>query len=818
MEKEKLVHKNDQLNELLAMGWLDHLAPVVTSGILMVACWSIGHYGFSIIWIGILTLLYFIKTRMWVTRQEARLNMRKQILRERGLIGVGNKSDELPSWIRFPDTERIEWVNQVLKQLWPFISQYSAQFMREFIEPQVLEQMPSPFKSFKFLDIDMGDMPFRVSGLKVYTHNVGRDRIIVDLDVAYAGDAEFKVKTCGFTGGMNELVLSGKVRCVLCPLLPQPPMIGGFSASFVELPKFDFNLTGMGDFLQLPLLMDAIRSIINAQMANLCVLPNSIVIPLVPNVDVNKLNVPIPDGVLRIKIVEARNLENKDVSFLTKDKSDPYCEVQLGSQLFKTETINNDLNPVFNEYFEAIVDQASVQKLRLNMFDEDTTRQDEELGRLSIPLSYVRKQKLVSKWFHLEACKHGELYVKLFWCDLSSENKGSIPNDSEWLSTNKTVHTLLLMAFVDNVRELPYPKANLEPSPVLDFTIGNTTQRTPVKVKTVNPIYQFKCYFFVQNAEYKELTVKAIDSTTTKPLGELSISLGYLMEQPEMEVFDKVFQLRHGVSVSHITLTLRARHIVPSHGDSASLSGTSDDISQYANASHIERAYDLKQENNNIHVNSNGVHKDQKDDVMAPEPGKIPEVNEKLHPESKNQLNTGRYQTLDRKASFGSQSSYQKGDNKLNRLLKPKFRKGQRDSSKPVGRLQVNLKYDEPGHKLLVDVITLDELVPLASDGSVSPYVQVKLIPHRSNHARAKKRTNTVVNSGPKLAFNTELDFEIDSNDIAQYKMKFSVKDSLNYGVLSRTPTLGESELPLTNFHPSKPILGHWLNLEAPRE
>lgn len=100
----------------------------------------------------------------------------------------------------------------MLLQLWPYISEYSANFMREFIEPQVLAQMPSPFKSFKFIDIDMGDMPCRVSGLKVYTQNVGRDKIIIDLDVAYAGDAEFKVKVCGFTGGMNELVVSSFIN------------------------------------------------------------------------------------------------------------------------------------------------------------------------------------------------------------------------------------------------------------------------------------------------------------------------------------------------------------------------------------------------------------------------------------------------------------------------------------------------------------------------------------------------------------------------------------------------------------------------------
>lgn len=75
---------------------------------------------------------------------------------------------ELPNWMRYPDNERVEWINQMLLQLWPYIAEYSANFMREFIAPQILAQMPSPFKSFNFLDIDMGDTPCRVSGLKVW--------------------------------------------------------------------------------------------------------------------------------------------------------------------------------------------------------------------------------------------------------------------------------------------------------------------------------------------------------------------------------------------------------------------------------------------------------------------------------------------------------------------------------------------------------------------------------------------------------------------------------------------------------------------------
>ena len=101
----------------------------------------------------------------------------------------------------------------------------------------------------------------------MYTQNVGRDRVVIDMDVVYAGDAEFMVKTCGFLGGINQLVLSGRVRCVLHPLLPYPPMVGGISGSFIELPKFDFNLTGVGEFVQIPGLIDAIRTIINKYTA-----------------------------------------------------------------------------------------------------------------------------------------------------------------------------------------------------------------------------------------------------------------------------------------------------------------------------------------------------------------------------------------------------------------------------------------------------------------------------------------------------------------------------------------------------------------------
>lgn len=93
------------------MTWQDWALPVVSSSVLMVASYLIGAWGYSIAWIGVMAALYLLKTRHWLSRQETRLKMRKQILTDRGLIkAIGN---DMPSWLRDPSTERVEWVNLV---------------------------------------------------------------------------------------------------------------------------------------------------------------------------------------------------------------------------------------------------------------------------------------------------------------------------------------------------------------------------------------------------------------------------------------------------------------------------------------------------------------------------------------------------------------------------------------------------------------------------------------------------------------------------------------------------------------------------------
>lgn len=56
-------------------------------------------------------------------------------------------------------------------------------------------------------------------------------------------------------------------------------------------------------------------------------------------------------------MVEAKNLMKKDISVLGKGKSDPYAIVTVGAQQFKTQTIDNNVNPKWDYWCEVKIFQ-----------------------------------------------------------------------------------------------------------------------------------------------------------------------------------------------------------------------------------------------------------------------------------------------------------------------------------------------------------------------------------------------------------------------------------------------------------------------------
>ena len=97
--------------------------------------WLTGCFGFSFLWV----LLGFCAFMM---RQRDRLRHRRQdaLHSTAALCDVKSLVDcipDPPSWLYFPKRERVEWLNKIIKQIWPFIDDY----VQAFIEDEATQRM-----------------------------------------------------------------------------------------------------------------------------------------------------------------------------------------------------------------------------------------------------------------------------------------------------------------------------------------------------------------------------------------------------------------------------------------------------------------------------------------------------------------------------------------------------------------------------------------------------------------------------------------------------------------------------------------------------
>jgi hypothetical protein len=94
-------------------------------------------------------------------------------------------------------------------------------------------------------------------------------------------------------------------------------------------------------------------------------------------------------GKLQVKVIKGVNLPIAD----SNGKSDPYCRFFIGDddkhQIFKTEVIKKNLNPVWNEAFEVEVKTRIDSKFRVEVWDYDRGVGDDSLGEALIDLEQL---------------------------------------------------------------------------------------------------------------------------------------------------------------------------------------------------------------------------------------------------------------------------------------------------------------------------------------------------------------------------------------------------------------------------------------------
>ncbi|XP_041751955.1 extended synaptotagmin-2 isoform X7 [Coregonus clupeaformis] len=505
----------------------------------------LGYFEFSFSWVLIGLAIFF-----WWRRNQGHKNNRLTralafLEHEEKTVKLNLATSEMPPWVHFPDVERVEWLNKTVKQMWPYICQFVDKLFRETIEPAV-KGANAHLSSFCFTKIDMGDKPLRVNGVKVYTENVDKRQIIMDLEISFVGNTEIDVdiKKYYCRAGIKSIQLHGVLRVVMEPLLGDMPLIGALSVFFLKKPLLDINWTGLTNMLDIPGLNGLCDNLIQDIIYSYLVLPNRITIPLVGEAQLAQLRFPIPKGVLRIHFLEAQDLLGKDkfLGGLIKGKSDPYGVLHIGNQLFQSKVVKENIHPKWNEVYEAMVyEQSGPQNLEIELFDEDTD-QDDFLGSLLIDVAELQKEQKVDEWFVMEEVNTGKLHLKLEWLSLLPTPEKldqvltSIKADKG--QANDGLSSALLVVYLDSARNLPSgKKVSSVPSPFVQFTVGHKTYESKTRYKTNEPVWEEVFTFLIHNPKCQELEAEVKDEKHECSLGTLNLPLVRLLEAEDMTLY-----------------------------------------------------------------------------------------------------------------------------------------------------------------------------------------------------------------------------------------------------------------------------------------
>ncbi|MGH0170538.1 UNVERIFIED_CONTAM: hypothetical protein FKN15_059391 [Acipenser sinensis] len=463
---------------------------------------------------------------------------------------------DLPAWVNFPDVERVEWLNKILQQAWPFVGQYLEKLLVESITPTIRDSNPH-LQTFTFTKVNLGDKALRVIGMKAHTE-MDKRQVLLDMYVSYVGDVEINVEIKKYfcKAGVKGIQLHGMLRVILEPLIGDVPLVGAITMFFIQRPRLDINWTGITNLLDIPGLNAFSDTMIMDTISSFLVLPNRLTVPLVADLHVAQLRSPLPRGVVRIHLKEAQNLLSTDTLLggAIKGKSDPYVILRVGTQTFTSKTVDDDLNPKWNEMYEVIVHEVPGQELELEVFDKDPD-QDDFLGRLKMDLGCVKKARVLDQWMPLKDVEMGRVHLRLEWLSLLSTTSKleQVLQQNSILSTkiSESPSAAILAVYLDRAQELPMKKGNKDPSPVVLLSVQDTTRESRTCYGTNNPVWEDAFHFFIQNPQTQDLDIQVKDDSRQLSLGSLSLPLGRLLNSQDLTL-DQWFQLENSGLASRI--------------------------------------------------------------------------------------------------------------------------------------------------------------------------------------------------------------------------------------------------------------------------
>ncbi|CAF4403022.1 unnamed protein product, partial [Rotaria sp. Silwood2] len=731
---------------------------------------------FSVSWILLVVFIYLFRQH-----QRAQFKEKHKMLNEindNEEQYVKARLDELPSWVFFPDVERAEWVNRIIKQAWPYANQYlDKAVFHDVMIPMIRGTSPA-LADFSFEKLDLGEIPPRIGGVKVYTDNV-RDQIMMDIEVFYAGDAHIKANVKGIVCGIKDIQFVGDIRVILSPLINTIPLIGAVTYFFLRKPSIDFKLTDAGTLVDIPGLNDLMLVQINDIVASMMVLPNRQVFPLVSDLQIGHLRWSNPQGVVRVVIIKAKQLVQADVKLLGTGKSDPFVKVKAqGNVEYKTKTINNSTEPQWNEVFEFVVEQAESDAVEFEVYDEDPGK-DDFLGRAQYPINTLVGKEAVDTWLTLQDVKKGSINVCLQYFSLSTQKStlDIIQKTNSQIGRHETLSKALLVVFIDRCTNLPSSKkTRREPNPFCRIKVDSTERKTQTFESQTNPLFEHISHILCSNPIQQQLTIEVCDARSNNEIiGTFQLPIKQIFDSESMTIDSQAFPLK-GLSepLDNVSIVLRLSLNILFPGSSSPLSEISPTDSNKSFDSNTKSSTNIEQ-----NITKDSLTQASSEGASS---GLVHQLISHSEP--------------DKSSSFDSKAHFISDDPDL--------------KSTPYGIIKLGICYAFSRKSLSVTIHTCKNLINVHRDNLPDPYIRVYLMP---DFKKDKKKTKSIHDTLNPV-YDDLFEWSASLVDIRRQHLYISVKN--NSPLFNQEETyMGEIEIDLSNLDPEKTSVA-WYALQEP--
>uniref|UniRef100_A0A8C7YV39 Extended synaptotagmin-like protein 2a n=1 Tax=Oryzias sinensis TaxID=183150 RepID=A0A8C7YV39_9TELE len=714
----------------------------------------LGYFEFSFSWIliGLAMVFYWKKN---YGKRDYRINRALAYLDHKDkVVKLSLPTTEMPPWVHYPDVERVEWLNKTVKQMWPFICQFVDKLFRETIEPAVKGANPH-LSSFCFTKIDMGDKPLRVNGVKVYTENIDKRQVIMDLQIS---------TDC--TKGSRFIFIISALDFLLLFFF----FFLNNSRSVFQL--LDINWTGLTNILDIPGLNGLCDGIIQDIIQGYLVMPNQIKIPLVGEAELSRIRFPTPKAVLRIHFIEAQELMSKDrlLGGLIKGKSDPYGVIQVGTELFQSKIINESLNPKWNEVYEALIYDNMSNEVKFELFDKDNN-QDDSLGGPP-----------PSQWFPLDDARTGKLHLKLEWLSLLQTpdklNKVMADIGADRGHANDGPSSAVLIIFLDSAKNLPTKKVTSDPNPFVQFRVGHKSFESKTKYKTLQPLWEENFTFLIHNPRKQDLEVEVKDAKHECSMGTITIPLSRLVEAKNM-MLNEHFPMKNQGPGSTVKMKMALRvkkKIIPMPSPSVS----SESAMPTPNDPSIPRSASVSTQDQQREPTRPTDYKDSGPNLMRK--GGRGGLAENGRSTSNLALSGSQLYLADGKEStpsIASDISNPYATQELQQRLQQLYN-GSGLSHPPLGEIRLTIRYSMQRNKLVVIVHSCRNLISFTDHGS-DPYVRLYLLPDKRRSGRRKTQT---IKRSLSPVYDKPFEFDVSLVELHRRILDVAVKNG--GGILSK--------------------------------